>query len=220
MRFLDKHRSFEKQLRRLAREYNRLSQARWNAPLIPVDQAFQCGWEKTYVLRDDIRLRPDLRVFSEILGEVNQRIYSRNREFKHWSGRQMFLRPRIIPVARWLQLNWPASHKRWFAYGHWREEGDHWRPDHLRRHTLGFRLERDWWLEERIQPFMVTHLRVELPEVRSRMAEISAFMEATHGWRRLGRLQGQSDWWRRLCWSRAEVREQADYQAELAENQT
>jgi hypothetical protein len=67
---------------------------------------------------------------------------------------------------------------------------------------------------------MVTHLRVELPEVRSRMAEISVFMEANHGWRRLGRLQGQSDWWRRLCWSRAEVREQADYETELAENQT
>ncbi len=215
MRSFDKHASLEKRLRQLSREHRRLQHAQWHAPIVPLARAFQRGWEKTYVLREDIRRRPDMRVFAEVLAEVNQRLYSRNREFTDRQGHPLVLRPRIIPVAEWLQLDWPASHQRLFAYGHWRLEDGLWRPERWRRHILGFRLVRAWWLAESVQPFMVTHQRVDLPEVRSRLAEIDAFMTARRGWQRLGRLQGHSRWWRHLTTTRAELRQIAGDAAQM-----
>ena len=220
MRYLDKHTAFEKRLRQLAREHRRLMHARWHAPVVPLEHAFQRGWEKTYVLRDDIRRRPDLRVFSAVLEVVNRRVYCRNREFKARCGQPLLLRPRVIPVAKWLQLGWPDSHQCLFAYGHWKLEEEAWRPEYLRRHILGFRLVRTWWLEEEVRPFMVTHQQVDLPEVRSRVAEISAFMDAHHGWARLSHLQGHSQWWRRFDTTRTELRSGADNDAQMEDAHT
>ncbi|WP_043588735.1 hypothetical protein [Geminisphaera colitermitum] len=43
---------------------------------------------------------------------------------------------------------------------------------------------------------MITHQRVELPEVRRRLAEIDAHMEHMRGRERLNRLHGRRNWWR------------------------
>jgi hypothetical protein len=220
MRFLDQHAAFAKQLRSLGRERSRLQRAQGNAPVVPLERAFQRGWEKTYVLRADIHHRPDRRVFSEVLPFVNQRVYSRTREFQSREGKPIALHPRIIPVAEWRQLAWPASHQRWFAYGHWRIEDRPWIPPHWSRHILGFRLVRSWWLEEQMRPFMITHQRVELPEVRRRLAEIERYMDMHSGWERLMRLHGRSRWWRHLSSTRSELRQESSDESHLADSFT
>lgn len=207
----------EKMLLSLGREHQRLMYARWHAPIVPLEHAFQRGWEKTYVLREDIRRRPDLRVFSDVLAAVNQRVYSRNREFQDGNGRQIVLHPRIIPVAEWSNLGWTAGHLRLFAYGHWREEEKPWLSERWRPHILGYRLVRTWWLEESIRSHMVTHQQVDMPEVRRRLAEIDRFISAHGGWQRLGRLHGSSHWWRRLSFARFELRQMASDESQLSE---
>jgi hypothetical protein len=168
-------------------------------------------------LRENIRRRPDLRVFSDVFAAVNQRVYSRNREFQDRDDRQIVLHPRIIPVAEWSNLGWTASHLRLFAYGHWREKDKPWLPERWRRHILGYRLVRTWWLEESIRPHMVTHQQVDMPEVRRRLAEIDRCISAHGGWRRLGRLRGSSHWWRRLSFARFELRQMASDESQLSE---
>jgi hypothetical protein len=216
MRFLDRHAAFAKQLRRLGREHSRLQRVQWNAPVIPLEHAYQRGWEKTYVLRADIHSRPDRRIFADVLPFVNQRVYSRNREFHDSEGRPIVLCPRIIPVAEWRKLAWPINHQCWFAFGHWRIEDRLWMQTRWTWYVLGFKLIRGWWLEEQVRPFMVTHQRVDLPEVRRRLTEIDRFMDLHCGWDRLMRLRGHSRWWRHQCSTRSELRQDSCDEASLA----
>lgn len=207
MRFLDQHATRDKQLRRLDRELNRLNHAQWKAPLIPLERPIQRGWVKTYVLRDDVRRRPDAAVFAAVLAEVNVRLYSRNRGFLDRNGRPMPFGHQIVPMWRWQRLNWPVAHQSLFSYGVWPCRHDPPQPRRRRGVEVGFKLFRDWWLEETVQPWFVTHQRVDLPDVRRRIAEIEAHMRSTLGWERLRWLHGWSDRWRRFVSSRAELRE-------------
>lgn len=206
MRFLDKHTSRDKQLRRLDRELSRLSHAQWKAPLVPLEHPIQRGWMKTYVLREDVRRRPDAAVFAAVLAVVNVQIYARNRSFLSRNGQPMPFGHQIVPMWRWRRLNWPLSHQSLFSYGVWPRREERPVPRCRRGVEIGFKLFRDWWLQETVQPWFVTHQRVDLPEVRRRVAEIEAHMRSTLGWERLRWLNGYSDRWRRLVASPADLR--------------
>ncbi len=209
MRYLDKYAAREKHLRRLEREVNRLYQANRAAPAVPLEQPYQRGWSKTYVLRDDVLRRPDAEVFRTVLNVVNNRVHAKTRDFIAADGEPIVLRPRMIREAAWQKLNWSARHRCLFSYGHWRCDEEQWRALRDRRLILGFKLTSIWWLREDMQPLMITHQKVDLPEVRARLAEIEAFMSATVGWPRLLRLHGKSRRW----WSRSSPpsRQRADW---------
>ena len=197
MRFLDKHTARDKELLRLEREHNQLHRAINHAPVVPLAEPYQRGWTKTYVLRDDIRRRDDTEVFCTVLASINRKIWSRSHDFIQPDGSPYNLRPRIIPPLEWNRLGWPASHRNLFTYGHWEDEAMP-RPWYRhRRLFIGFTIRNPWWLDEDVQPWMITHQRIELPEVRRRLAEIAARMERTCGWERLNRLHGHKNgWWR------------------------
>ncbi len=196
MRFLDKHFACGKKLRRLEREAKRLWQVRRDTPLVALEQPYQRGWFKTYVLDARVAHRADAPMFREMLRAVNQRVYSRNREFRSARGFPIVLGTRRISLHRWTKLNWPARHKQFFRLGCWRIDDEEFRRSQPRHRAWrrGYKLEIDWWLREEIQPAMITHQRVALPEVESRLAEIEALMTRVCGWNRLQRLHGRS--WR------------------------
>jgi hypothetical protein len=181
--------------------------AKADAPIVPLDRAFQRGWVKTYVLVDGIVRRPDAQNFRTILAAVNRSVWARDRSFVHHRTRRpIVLNPRVIPFREWEKLAWPASPQRLFERGMWRVLES---PDRFpwERWVHGHKLVRTWWLREDTQPHLVTHQRVNLPEVEERLAEIESYMTRTRGWDRLGRLHGCSQWWRYL------TKTQAEYQA-------
>ncbi len=197
MRFSDKHAARDKHLLRLERELTRLRKAKWNAPIIPLEHPYQRGWVKTFKLRDDALHHPEVKVFRAVLLVVNQKVTSRNRDFVHKNGGPHVLRPRIIPVCEWVRRPWPFSHQRLFAYGQWElEEIYLWTTHQQRNWIRGFRLMRTWWLEKIVGPLMITHQKVDLPEVRSRIAEIEAHFTARLGRERLSHLHGRRSSWR------------------------
>lgn len=150
--------------------------------------------------------RPDAAVFRAMLAQINQRVYARERSFITRDGHAILLHPRIIPTHQWLKLAWPMSHQRFFGFGQWRLDDQPWTPIKWRKHITGFKLMLAWWLREEVQPHLITHQRVELPQVRSRLAEIDAYMQATAGWRRLDRLHGRGHRWRRFVLAAEERR--------------
>ncbi len=197
MRAFDKHFKRDKQLLRLERELQRLNQARWNAPVIPLEHPYQRGWVKTFTLREDAWHHPDVRMFQAVLAIVNDQVRSRNREFSGYSGRPIMLRPKILDPRKWHRLNWPVNYHRLFACGWWPvDDLSPWSDRCGRNHVYGFKLVRDWWLEEVVGPHMITHQRVELPEVRARAAEIENHLRARLGWEKLTRLHGRRTRWR------------------------
>lgn len=200
MRFADKHALRDKRLLRLERELSRLNQARWNAPIIPLEHPYQRGWTKTFTLREDARHHPEVLVFQTVLAAVNDKVRSRNREFTGYGGRPIVLRPKILDPRKWHRLNWPLSHHRFFACGWWPvNDLSPWSERCGRNLVYGFKLVRDWWLEEIVAPHLITHQRVELPEVRARIAEIENHLRARLGWEKLTRLHGRRVAWRERC---------------------
>jgi hypothetical protein len=196
MRFSDKHTTRNKHLLRLERELTRLRKAQWNAPIIPLEHPYQRGWVKTFKLREDALHHPEVKIFQAVLLVVNQKVTSRHRGFIHKNGGQHVLRPRIIPVHEWARRPWPFSHQRLFAYGQWDLEDIYPCTTSRQRNSIrGFRLLRTWWLDEIVGPLMITHQRVDLPEVRSRIAEIEIHFRSRLGWARLHRLHGRHARW-------------------------
>ncbi len=208
MRFLDKYFAREKELRRLARETWRLRQARRAGPIIPLERSYQRGWVKTYILDERIARRPDAQIFRTILQTVNRKVHSRERSFLSRKGYPIELHPRKIYPREWSKLNWPASHQRFFAFGMWRvDDPEFWHlSDRARR--PGYKLINTDWLREEVQPHLITHQRVAMPEVESRLADIEAHMGQTRGWDQYHRLRGRRvAYWRRYDAGRAEERE-------------
>ena len=203
----DKYLMRDKRLLRLERELNRLHQAQWRAPIIPLEHPYQRGWVKTYQLREDALHHPEVTVYQAVLPVVNQRVTSRQRDFMQKNGVQQVLRPRIIPVCEWVRRPWPVSHQRLFAYGQWELENFYpWTNRRYRECIRGFRLMRTWWLEEIVGPLMITHQRVDLPEVRSRIAEIESYFTLNLGRERLNKLHGRRSRWRENDASASEQR--------------
>ena len=186
----------DKELLRLEREYSRLSRARWNAPLVPLEHPFASGWIKSFVLREDILRRKDATIFRRILYAVNDRVYSRNRQFVRKDGRSIVLRPKILTVKVWRGLGWPESYKKHFQFGCWTEG----RRSRFVRPITGYKLAEPWMLVEKIEPYIVTKVQADFPEIRRRLAEIEAQFSRTQAWPRLARLHGRSH----SRWSRGE----------------
>lgn len=200
MTFLRKHASRDKRLLALEREHARLVQARADAPVVPLEHPYQKGWIKTFALTPEVRRRPDVEVFRTVLAAINTRLWARTRDFVNCHGEPLVLRPRIIGPREWSRLRWPASHLRLFTFGHW-ETGDvgrvHLRPWFRRSHRFtGYTIRRPWWLFEDVQPHLITHQRVNLPDVESRLAEIDSELERRQGRHRLHRLHGHRVKWR------------------------
>jgi hypothetical protein len=192
MNFGNKFDQREKLVLRLAREDHRVLQA-WHAqPSTPLPEPIQRGWVKSFVLRDDITRREDVRVFRTILAAVNVRVHARNREFKARDGSKIGVHPRIIPAREWNQLGWPISVTKHFLYGwwRWRKAGAWARP------FLGYKLAHPWMLVEHVEPHFVTHRRPDQPEARERLAEIEGAMARLQGWPRVWRMRGRAGRWR------------------------
>ena len=196
MRSQEKHAKRDKLFLSLERELSRLQQAQWSAPIIPLEHPYQRGWVKTFALDRGVLRHPDVAAFATVLAKVNQQILARSPRFTNRRGVPLVLQPRIIPPREWARLAWPVSHRRLFVYGNWRVEHCHaWSSESRHDYVPGFNLFSTWWLEEIVQPNIITHRRVDLPEVRSRIAEIEAYLEVHLGWQRLRRLHGRRWRW-------------------------
>jgi len=190
MIFADKHSARDKRLLRLERELQRLRRAQWHAPIVPLERPYQNGWVKSFRLREDAGHHPERVVFAVLLKAVNHRIISRRRDFLDRAGNPMVLRPRVLTAWEWRKLAWPARYQRLFAHGNWADESVHgWKRRLWRYRKMGYKLMSTWWLEEQVQPHFITHQRVELPEVRSRVAVIERWLGGD-GYGRLDNLHG------------------------------
>ena len=74
-----------REILRLYRELQRMWRDRRegnNGSLVELETPYQLGWDRYFVLRDDIKTRKDVHVISKILTLINNTIYSRKGDFK------------------------------------------------------------------------------------------------------------------------------------------
>lgn len=192
----------EKELRGLMREFNRLSRVVWETPLVKLERPYQRGWQRYFRLTDRAKRRKNAAQLEALLDFVDNRQFCRKNRFRKWNRRRKQF---VTPEHRLRKLT--------VCQVFWNKV-----PDHLLKYFRGpGRLAvnrnelREWrscgwngrlavnhphYFESVIEPWIITHQRADLPEVKSRLDEIEAFFDANDGWQRYDRLRGYrvSNW--------------------------
>lgn len=100
---------FERELRAMREERQRLWEVQRDAPLLPLDKPFQRGWTRFFVLRDDALRRNDAAALRQAFEFVQVRQYCRKGDFRKYdwkAGRYVSTEHRLRrqpspgPVAR------------------------------------------------------------------------------------------------------------------------
>lgn len=174
----------EKKLLATVRERDRLLQATWDAPIIPLAEPFQRGWNRQFIIRDDITRRSDAHVFKQILPHINQVWFSRDRD--NWDRYDAFgnLCPQLPQIIRnhvWNQLQFSSELAKWFSHGHFH---------HSQQIVEGWQFKFPYFFTFDIQPNIVTHTRTVLPDVESKISECDSIIRRLGGWERYCHLRG------------------------------
>lgn len=180
---------FDRKLRALDRELNRLWQKRRNLGLIELKPPVMRGWERFFVLRADVAESIYADFFEGLLGKINTTWRSNRQDFKRRKKR----------VKKWkyeagkqeLQPLNEKSYKMLTAVEQsYFEEKVVMNQQRIWIKTYLFR--EPWRFVLKVQPHMVTHTRIRSEEIEKREAELNMFIEKRHLKPRLFWLKGTS----------------------------
>lgn len=73
---------FDKQLIQITKQERLLWQRRRDLPMVPLDNPYQKGWKRYFVVRDDIKRSPSAGFFSTLLEKINTVQYHPEKSFK------------------------------------------------------------------------------------------------------------------------------------------
>ncbi|MBK0402608.1 hypothetical protein I5M27_06400 [Adhaeribacter sp. BT258] len=167
---------FEKQLRKLGKERQTLSDQLRKLGYEPLVPPVQKGFKRFFVLREDVARTPRAAFFQEILDKINTVQYSDTRKFtktRRFMGRKIkVLKEQLldsISLYEWHKLQLPAEQAFYFeqaeeltAYHEWR--------------TV-FRFTEPWRFRLKIAPNLITRIRIKDAVLEKRMDEIDNYME-------------------------------------------
>ena len=183
----NKHEDSNKKLLSAVEESYNLSKISRETPWVKLDKPIQTGWLKYHKLRDDCASRYDAQIFNTILSEIDVPVFCRKTDFKDRHGVAMNAGLKVIRQNVWDNLNWPESYKKYFLFGTYLVD---WDCDDGRvpcyiqnkKQVTGYKIKQAFYFEEVVKPYFVTHRKPILPEIESRQAELSAFIEKNGGW--------------------------------------
>ncbi len=198
---IDLEAAAEKKLRAMERERRVLRRIQWDAPLVPLEQPYPRGWERWFEWTPETLLRADSARLPKLLEVLQKREVSRWLDFRcyAWRLRKQVPMPHEIPhwsLWGFLQLKLPPELWGYFEthlHGPLSQPGH---VEHLREIRWGgpVSFRHPEWMVSRLGPHWITHRRVAMPEVESRLAEIESWMERCCGWQKLDRLHGHRQW--------------------------
>ncbi len=191
----------DKALLQVMNERHRLIRAQWDAPYVELEDPFQRGWVRFYVLSSVAKHRKDVRMLEELLGYLNSKQYSRRFDFcvrhgksKKWIPQgQKLLRLHVHEILR---RKIPDKLFRYLFNFRFESLLDRVNAEQLRRQGYPWKFGViDYSLYELvIEPHWITHQRVVMPEVEARLCEIEAYLDRCGGWYRYGNIMGQKSW--------------------------
>lgn len=169
----------------------------YNAPIKKLKQPYQRGWVRFFALRDDVLRRNDADRFRELLEYVQCIHYSRKRHFlvrlhaKSSRFRQRKHKLRVFTALDALQLKIPEQLLSYFMTQKRRPIATRAR---LRELMLsGYRgpikIRHPHYFVRKIEPYMITHSRVALPDIERRLSEVEFILDQAPNRGRLKNLQ-------------------------------
>lgn len=166
------------ELRRLARESDKLWQARYDLGLMKLEKPIRRGWIKHLKLRDDIARRKDAHLYQAIIRNCGVEVWGNSKVHadKNWELNHRSNRDVQFPGLRLLigeKIKCIPTKARMMFDGHdwqWiRHKG------YVKRY---FCRVPTYYFETTYSKSYVTHLRVVDPDIESRMAEIDNILDS------------------------------------------
>ena len=173
-----------KRLRKIIKEYDRLSTERFRVGAWVDVEPYQRGWVRDFVLRDDVKNRSDAREFQQALDLINLTVFCRNQDFLHRNWKTGELQPikqypkhptveQYNAMTEKLQSMFELRRYNDRVYRNGRYEFES-----VERYTFRW----NYYLVFRVQPNIVTQHWIPDNEVHSRFGELKHYIDSNGLW--------------------------------------
>ncbi|PQA93631.1 hypothetical protein B0A69_11555 [Chryseobacterium shigense] len=168
----------EKQIRKKYQRSKELWNLRRNIPWIPLENPYQRGFVRFFVLSDDVKRSEDADFYEGILKKINTYLYSESRLFlkkRRKFGRRIYVekpqRLNTISSYAWTDPKFGLipRERQYFLK---REE---YHPFRKRNETY-YEFIEPWRFTLRIRPHMITHYKPVDAEIEKEYAEIESYI--------------------------------------------
>lgn len=170
----------EKFIRKQDKHSRKLWKIRRDLPLVPLDEPYQKGFVRFFVLREDIQRGKYAEFFQTILDKINSFDYCDNRKFlkkKRRRGKKIYVpRPqnlRKIPVwqfPEYKNLKFSEKEQKYFIKT---EEYN----SHTKKWETFWEFRDKWMFVLRVKPYMITHYKPVDCELESEIARLDKYLD-------------------------------------------
>ncbi len=174
-------------------EKKRLLKIKYNLGLVPLAKPYQRGWERSFVLRHDVRIGNDGEFFQILLDKINTVEYSHRKDFKKKKrkGGKRIYETRIQKLKEMLDCEFEkykfTDREKLFFREEWRERA-------LARSICRYRIwifTEPWRFVLTVKPKMITHTRIIDIELEQQIGELNQFFTTRNLYPRIGHLRGE-----------------------------
>ena len=167
-----------KQIRKKYKRSNELWELRRNIPLIPLEQPYQKGFVRFFVVRDDVKRSKDGDFFEGILNKINTKMYSSTRKFlkkKRKFGRRIYVdrEQKLVQLSihQWNdpKLGLTTRERQYFLK---KEEYNPFR----KRYNVYYEFIEPWRFVLRIKPYMITHYKPLHSDLEKEIDELDSYL--------------------------------------------
>ncbi|MCP2025662.1 ATP-dependent Clp protease ATP-binding subunit ClpA [Flavobacterium sp. HSC-32F16] len=153
---------FEKQLIQLRKSEKELWLKRKNLPLVPLENPYQKGWQRNFILREDIARSNEASFYSTLLEKINTWQFSSEKSFKRKKKRKRrnVYVEKIQTVKEFSEWEWRSSKleltEKEKAHFYKRER---W-CSNFKRYKIHYVFNEPWRYVLRVSPYMITHTKM------------------------------------------------------------
>lgn len=173
---------YYKKLFHLEKRKRKLWKLERELPPVPLEQPYQKGWVRYFVLRDDVKRSPQAEFFTQFLTKINTEVYSNNKKFyfkrKGKTTKVKYTYDQKLKSfyeSDWKRSTNPLTDK----------EKEYFRPSLVWNQEnnetyLKYAFTEPWRYVLRVRPYYVTHRKGLDPNLESETREIENYLDRKH----------------------------------------
>jgi hypothetical protein len=169
---------FEKQLIQIRKLEVELWKKRQNLPLVPLATPYQKGWERSFVLREDIVRSNEASFYKTLLEKINTWQHSPEKSFKKKKKRKRkhVYVEKLQTVKEFSESEWRSpklsltEKEKMHFY-----KRERWCPN-CKRYKIHYVFNEPWRYVFRIKPYMITHTKMVDADLESEIQVLDNYI--------------------------------------------
>jgi len=189
----------EKQLIQLAKTQKQLHKKRHDLPLVQLEQPYQRGWVRSFILREDVADSMDAEFFKDLLIKINTENFSHHKSFRvkrKRFGKKVFeTKPQFladISKSDWDNNKIPLTEKEKEHFQQkliWSKNWNCW--------IAVYAFDQPWRYVLKVKPNMITHTKAPDSDLERELKEIDNYLTNNNLYHKMHRLtQSRKQAWK------------------------